>query len=289
FRRNYSILFNTFIRGVLAKKSIAWADCTVAPSEAFADDLCRWTGREITAVPHGFDRYTFLSPGKRLPDEVEEKLRKAEGYVRLLFVSHYNYYRNFETVLRALPLIQEQLPKLKVKLFLTCKLEAGKNPGAYDPSFAARLIRELGIREMIEELDAIPYECLQHLYRACDLYVTAAYTETFAHPLVEAMACGLPVVASDLRVHREVCEDAALYFPPFECGALAERIITVAANPDVRSRLVQAGARRASAFSWSKHVSDVLKIAEELCRAGLERKRELARNPIGNQSLRPTA
>src|SRR5581483_7780265 len=130
-RRNYSILVNTLIRSFVAKRSIAWADCTVAPSEAFAEDLYRWTGREISAVHHGFDRNTFFSSGKRLPNEVEEKLRKTEGYVRLLFVSHYNYYRNCETVLRALPLIQEQLPNLKIKLLLTCKLEAGKNPGAY--------------------------------------------------------------------------------------------------------------------------------------------------------------
>ena len=267
FRRNYSILVNTLIRGFVAKRSVAWADCTVAPSEAFAQDLHRWTGREISVVHHGFDRETFFCAGKRLPNEVEEKLRKTEGSLRLLFVSHYNYYRNFETLLRSLPLIQEQLPNLKVKLFLTCKLEPGKNPGTYDPTFAARLIRELGIREMVEELGAIPYDCLQYLYRACDLYVTAAYTETFAHPLVEAMASGLPVIASDLGVHREVCEDAALYFPPFECGVLAKRVVTIAARPDVRSRLVQAGAGRSGAFSWSQHVSDLLKIAEQLCRA----------------------
>lgn len=287
-RRSYSILINTLIRSFLAKKSVTWADCTVAPSEAFAEGLHRWTGREISVVHHGFDRDTFFSPGKRLPDEVEEKLRKTEGYLRLLFVSHYNYYRNFETLLRALPLIQEQLPNLNIKLFLTCELEAGKNPGTYDPRFAARLVRELGIRGMVEELGAIPYECLQHLYRACDLYVTAAYTETFAHPLVEAMASGLPVVASDLRTHREVCENAALYFPPFEYGVLAKRIVTVAARPDIRSRLVQAGARRSAAFSWSRHVSDLLKIAEELCRARLERNRELVVSSFADQDLSPS-
>ena len=63
--------------------------------------------------------------------------------------------------------------------------------------------------------------CITSIHDA-DVYVSAAYTETFAHPLVEAMASGIPVVASDIPVHREICADAAKYFPTFSAQALAQ-------------------------------------------------------------------
>ena len=68
---------------------------------------------------------------------------------------------------------------------------------------------------------------LHQVYRACNIYVTPAYAESFAHPLVEAMASGLPVVAADTEVHREICQDAAIYFPRFSPEDMADRICQI--------------------------------------------------------------
>ena len=63
-RHEYATWMDTRLRGVLAKRSITWADVTVAPSEAFAAELRRWTGVEVRAIHHGFDRDAFTSdPG----------------------------------------------------------------------------------------------------------------------------------------------------------------------------------------------------------------------------------
>lgn len=90
--------------------------------------------------------------------------------------------------------------------------------------------------------------------------------ETFAHPLVEAMASGLPVVASDLAVHREVCGTAALYFPTFSHQLLAETIARLAQSPDLLNGLSKLGVGRSQDFSWKDHVDQVISIAEELLR-----------------------
>jgi glycosyltransferase involved in cell wall biosynthesis len=267
FRRKYGMLIDTFLKGAFARKSVHWADRTVAPSQAFASDLRHWSRRDIETVHHGFDRATFFQGEAQLPEQIRGKLHGAHASLRLLFVSHYNYYRNFETLLRALPLLQKQLSEKKIKLFLTCRLEPGTNPGAYDPKQAARLVRDLKLTEIVEELGPVPYGCLHHLYRACDIYVSAAYTETFAHPLVEAMASGLPIIASDLEVHREVCADAALYFPRFAYDNLAENIATLTRDQARCERLKQAGFQRVADFSWSRHVQMLLQIADELCLA----------------------
>jgi glycosyltransferase involved in cell wall biosynthesis len=126
------------------------------------------------------------------------------------------------------------------------------------------LVRQLGLNEEVVELGAIPYGALHHLYRACDVYVTPAYAETFAHPLVEAMASGLPVVASDIGVHREICGEAALYFPRFYPEILAERIGQVCESEAQRTTMREIGLLCSRDFSWDKHVEELLLLARQL-------------------------
>jgi len=268
-RGEYRTWLDNHLRGLVARRSIAWADITVAPSEAFSADLRRWTGSSrIRTVHHGFDREAFTRDTSPLAADVEQNLKAAEGGPRLLFVSHYNYYRNFETLIRALPVLRNRLPGRAVKLLLTCKLAGGENPGAYRPEATAKLVRDVGVSDMVIELGAIPYRQLHQLYGRADLYLTPAYTETFAHPLVEAMSSGLPVVASDLPVHREICGDAALYFPSFSAEQLANRVVEVATSVNLAARLSDAGLGRAAGFSWRRHVDELLLLARSLVAAG---------------------
>jgi glycosyltransferase involved in cell wall biosynthesis len=266
-RHEYRTWLDTHVRAWLARRSIQWADTTVAPSEAFAGELRRWTGMPVQTIHHGFDREAFCRDVGALPAAVEQKLSAAEGSLKLLFVSHYNYYRNFETLLRALPLLCDRWPGRPVKLLLTCKLVVGENPGTYDPDGAARLVKELGIAEMVLELGAVPYQHLHRLYSRADIYVTPAYTETFAHPLVEAMSSELPVVASDLAVHREICGDAAVYFPRFSSEALASCVAQVAESSEISRQKAAAGLERSRLFSWKTHVKKLIELFVHLFRS----------------------
>ncbi|MGB7330129.1 MAG: glycosyltransferase, partial [Terriglobales bacterium] len=256
--------------GWLARRSILRANITVAPSEAFARELHRWSGREVVSVHHGFDPNAFTSDAAPLPAAAQIQLEQAKDTLRLLFVSHYNYYRNFETLFRAMPILSRRLKK-KVKLFLTCRLNSGENPGTYRAESAASLVSEVRGSGYIVELGTIPYRSLHQLYRACHIYVTPAYAESFAHPLVESMSSGLPVVASDLAVHREICGDAAVYFPCFSPDALAERVLQIQESPKLAEQLSNNGVRRTADFSWSEHVDRIVALAEGLVQPESER------------------
>jgi glycosyltransferase involved in cell wall biosynthesis len=265
-RGDYALWLDTKLKGQIAKWSVRAADCTVAPSVAFAEEIYRWTGIRARAIHHGFDRNLFFRDMEPSPEELKQKLDRTNDELRLLFVSHYNYYRNFETLIRSLPLLRKLIEPRPVRLFLTCKLEPGANPGSYRTEAAAQLVEELGVRANLVELGTVPYHLLHHVYRACDLYVTPAYVETFAHPLVEAMAAGLPVIASDLAVHREVCGDAALYFKIFSPENLAETVSRIAHSSEQHRKMSDRGLERSKDFSWKDHVDQVISIAEELLR-----------------------
>jgi len=264
-RGDYRLWLDTELKAPLARWSVRAADCTVAPSLAFARDLQRSTAKEVVCIHHGFDRTTFFGGRSQLPQELQRQIAATAGSLRLLFVSHYNYYRNFETLLRAVAILKKKLYPRTVRLILTCKLSSKDNPGSYRADTAAALVRTLGLDQEVVELGAVPYASLHHVYRACDFYVTPAYAETFAHPLVEAMASGLPVIASDLAVHREICRDAALYFPRFSSEELAERVMQ-AAQSEQSAALRSKGLSRSHDFSWEKHVEKLLTLARSLAR-----------------------
>src|SRR5580698_9852906 len=263
-RHEYRVWLDTELRGWLARKSIEWAEVTVAPSQAFASELQRWTGRPVATIHHGFDKNAFTADNSPLDPEVAEKLNQTRGSLKLLFVSHYNYYRNFETAFRSLSHLRKTQPGRPIKLLLTCRLAPGENPGAYRAEAAAQLVDPLEIGDMVVQLGPIPYRQLHRLYRQADIYISPAYTETFAHPLVEAMSSELPIVASDLPVHREICGDAALYFPRFGWRELADRILEIGSSTQLAERLRANGLSRADTFSWKRHVDELLLLAQSL-------------------------
>jgi len=270
-RGDYAIWTDTLVKGWLARRSTSCADITVAPSEAFARELSEWSGRKILALHHGFDADAFVSDAAPLPRTAQIQLEQGKDALRLLFVSHYNYYRNFETLFRAMPILSRRLQGREVKLFLTCRLNSSENPGTYRAESAASLANHLRESGNIVELGTIPYRSLHHLYRACHIYVTPAYAESFAHPLIESMSSGLPVVASDLPVHREICGDAGIYFSPFSPDALAERVLQIQESPELAERLSRNGLRRARDFSWSEHVERLVGLAQQLVRSESKR------------------
>jgi glycosyltransferase involved in cell wall biosynthesis len=85
------------------------------------------------------------------------------------------------------------------------------------------------------------------------------------------MATGVPVVASDIAVHREICGDAALYFDRFSPRQLAKSVTELVASPELIARNRQSGWERARQFSWKRHVDMLVFHAQSLLKTSYER------------------
>jgi glycosyltransferase involved in cell wall biosynthesis len=108
-----------------------------------------------------------------------------------------------------------------------------------------------------------PMKSLPELYAGADFVVFPPMYEGFGLGVVEAMACGVPVLCARAASLPETAEHAALYFDPFNVEDMADRMITVSTNSDTYRECRRLGLERAKAFSWDHCVERTLQIIYE--------------------------
>ena len=127
-----------------------------------------------------------------------------------------------------------------------------------------RYLMTQGLLEQVKFLGYVPQDELVALYHKAELLVFPSLGETFGLPLVEAMAAGLPVVASDIPLVPEICGDAVCYFDPLDVDDITRSLARMLGDPDLRTTLIQHGLERAKAFSWSDAALSLLSIMDEV-------------------------
>jgi glycosyltransferase involved in cell wall biosynthesis len=213
---------------------------------------------------YGFDREDFFgevdaSSGAILSDLQAE----PEGPV-LLNVSTYAVQKNLKTLVKSLPALVEAYPELT--LVTTTSRSQTSDKAQYDA--LQRWAERHDVDDHWLELGYVPHEQLATVYQAADLFVFPSFTESFGHSLVEAMASGLPVVASATDVHREVCGEAATYFDTFNASECADTIQAVLQAPERRASMRAQSLQRAEEFSWEGYTARLATILREVVRNG---------------------
>jgi glycosyltransferase involved in cell wall biosynthesis len=109
-----------------------------------------------------------------------------------------------------------------------------------------------GAADAVVRLGSINEKRLRALYRGAVALTYPSLYEGFGLPLIEAMACGAPVIASNVASMPEVLGDAGVLLDPLDEAAWTRTIIDVLTSPETRDRLREAGRRRAAAFTWER-------------------------------------
>jgi glycosyltransferase involved in cell wall biosynthesis len=172
----------------------------------------------------------------------------------VLFVSSLWQYKNCDGLLRAWALARNDLGDRQLAV-----VGAGRDE-KYLASLRA-LADELGIAGDVVFVGGIPLEQTVNFYRAADLFVYPSLNETFGLPILEAMACGCPVVTSNTSAMPETAGQAAVLADPTDPASIA-RAIVEAAGPS-RDRLRDLGLRRAGEFTWAATAAATLDVYRE--------------------------
>jgi glycosyltransferase involved in cell wall biosynthesis len=173
----------------------------------------------------------------------------------VLFVSSLWPYKNCDGLLRAWALARSQLGERQLVIV---------GPGR-DEKYAASLralAADLGIAGDVVFTGGVPLDQTARFYQAADAFVYPSLNETFGLPILEAMACGCPVVTSDATAMPETAGGAAVLCDPLDPRSIADGI-TAAAGPG-RDHLREAGLRRAAQFTWGATAASTLDVYREV-------------------------
>ena len=119
-------------------------------------------------------------------------------------------------------------------------------------------------KEDIRVLDYITSAELEKLYQRASIFAFPSLDEGFGMPVLDAMARGVPVLTSNRSAMPEVAGDAALLVDPTDVHSIADGLVRLATNADLRDTLIRAGIARAKEFTWEKSVEATWKVYQEL-------------------------
>lgn len=225
-------------------RSLRRADMVLVDSQATADDLARElgvTGPRVRLVYPGVDRRFRPLPAEAL-EAARARLRLPDAF--LLFVGTLEPRKNLPRLVRAFARLGQ--PELHLVI-------AGRRGWLYDEIFAA--VEQTGAGERVHFLDFVADAELPALYNLARVFVYPSLYEGFGLPVLEALACGVPVVTSNVSSLSEVAGDAAILVNPLDEAAIADGIICALSEA---ARLRAAGPVQARRFTWEAAAHNLL-------------------------------
>ena len=236
-------------------RSARAADAIIINSESLRSEIQRYLEvdpRKLKLIYEAVDHDLFR-PG----DAGQARANVARYGVTkpfVLFVSSLWPYKNCDGLLRAWALARGDLGDRQLAI-----VGAGRDE-KYLASLRS-LVAELGIAQDVVFVGKIPLEETVSFYRAADVFVYPSLNETFGLPILEAMACGCPVVTSDSSAMPETAGGAAVLSDPADPASIAKAIVE-AAGPG-RDRMRDLGLQRAGQFTWGATAASTLDVYRE--------------------------
>ena len=246
---------NNFLHRRFIPATLPWVDAVVTVSQHAASDLkqyLRVPSSRLFVVPNG------VSPAfQPLPAACVESVTARHGLDRpyVLSVAAHQARKNVAGVLEAFAQVRACHPDLLLAL-------AGPTLWPF-PEHRERIVR-LGLTEAVRQLGYVPDEDLPALYGGASAFAFPSLYEGFGLPVLEAMACGTPVVCSNASSLPEVAGDAAIAVDPTDNSGLASALASVVDDPALAGRLRERGLARAAAFSWTAAAQQLSHVYDEV-------------------------
>lgn len=222
------------------------ADHILTNSKATAEDVTQFfeiSPQKITPIPLAYDKQHF-----RVLD------LPTQPY--FLYLGRPDPHKNVPRIIEAfakLPISPE------IELWLAGTPDSIATPALFQQA------EELGVGHRVKQLDYVPHEDLPKLLNQAIALVFPSLWEGFGLPVLEAMACGTPVITSNLSSLQEVAGDAALLVDPYNVDEIAHAMKLLIVDGEARSHLREAGLARVQQFSWEKTGTQTAEILHRYC------------------------
>jgi len=237
----YAAVFPSFANAAAEKAKII-----IAPSESTRREILHFYPRvksKVRVIYEGANENFRVIEDNTELNHLREKYRLPERFI--LCVGTLEPRKNLERFIAAYRIWIEKNPGQKVKLIL-CGKSWVRHKSFLD------FLQNSGVKDKIVLTGYVPSEEIAGIYNLAEALGFPSYYEGFGLPAVEAMNCGLPVIASNVYSLPEVLGEAAAYFDPFSTDEMVKALDLVLKNAEERQRLRELGLQRAKLFSWKK-------------------------------------
>jgi glycosyltransferase involved in cell wall biosynthesis len=238
-----------------AVKGMKYADHIVAVSSMTAKDTNQLLDIEparISVIPNAVEAAFQPSP-KEQAESLRQKYGLEPGTVCLLNVGANHPRKNINTILKVVQTLQQKgLPVQfwKVGVDFTDEQKA--------------FIQNQGLENHVRFLGKADKSTLIQIYNAADILIAPSFHEGFGITLLEAMACGIPVITSNVSAMPEVVGDAGILVNPKDFQAIADAVCRLYTDPTYYQELVKKGLARVKLFTWKKTAERIAEIYENL-------------------------
>lgn len=252
---------DVLIRGIEGTSLVHYADLALVHSEFIKKELvekCNYDADRIRILPLAVPLSQFK------PMEKDKRLVRKyglQGQRVLLFVGRMAGNKRIDLLVRALAKIKGEISNVKLLLVGDVRSSPAY---AFIVEEAKALAKELGVANYVIFTGRV--QELPKYYNLCDIYVTSSLHEGFGMPIIEAMACGVPVVGSRSTALPETIGDAGLTFEPGNVDDLVEKVLAVLKDEGLREELSRKGLERAQGYSLERYEERLEKIVEKATR-----------------------
>jgi len=176
----------------------------------------------------------------------------------VLYVGAVNEIKNFQGVLEVF--MQESFNKVPLKMILASSSSFKQS------AKVEKILADVAHHNNIEIIDFVDQEDLKVYYQKAKVFLFPSFHESFGFPPLEAMACGTPVIVSNVTALPEVCGDAALYVDPNDKEDITNKLLQLYHDDVLQEVMIAKGVQRAGVFTWDKSAEEHIKIFEEVLR-----------------------
>ena len=222
-------------------------DMLVAPSQFIAKVIHEKLGYQPTVICHGVDTTLFNSEIDK--EKARRRLGLPKDHNIIFWNGRLDWEKDPKALIDAIPLVVKEVPH---SLFVI-KGRGGSNHAKRVLNYARKKLKETRTEENTIFLrKLIPYEKIPDFYRSSDIFVHTARLESFGLVLVEAMACGVPIVAADAATAPEIVGDAGILFEPGNPEDLARKAIRLLNDEKLKTKMGTIAKKRIvqCGFTW---------------------------------------
>lgn len=252
------------LRRYLFRRGLVRASRVIAVSEATRRDLQNLLGVSLEHVRRVYNAPDPEFLAHRDESDGQERSRILEryqiSYPFLLYAGNIRPHKNVPRLVEAFAVVRDQLSSHPIYKDLRLII-IGDTISQY-PSVRQAVIKSRA-ESVVRFLGFVPFDTLRCFYESAAAFVFVSRYEGFGLPPIEAMACGTPVVTSNVSSLPEVVGDAAVQVNPENVFEIARGIREVLLDEDLRATLIRCGREQAARFSWERTAREVLEIYGE--------------------------